>query len=381
MVTLGFILDQLLGDVPGGIGRYTENLAREVIKRAPEGTRVEGLTAMITAEQEQQLYDRLHGLSSIRSAKLTRRALSKSWQHGLLTNAYGGGLVHAPSLYAPMRDKASGDLTQLVVTVHDAVPWTHPDTLTRNGVRWHKAMLKRAYLYADAVVTPTHAVAEQLAGIYRFRDRLRVIPGAASPDVALPDSEAERDAIAARLELPADFILAIGTLEPRKGLDRLVRALARPELRDAVLVHAGPAGWGEVSFDSLCADAGVDRARVRDLGFVSDAELAVALDRAAVYCMPSLDEGFGLPVLEAFRAGTPVVHTDVPALLEVSQGSSLSVPLAPDASFEERLALALSNVLGDAELRDTLITAGRDRVPIYSWAHSADLVWRLHADL
>ena len=78
MVTLGFILDQLLGDVPGGIGRYTENLAREVIKRAPEGTRVEGLTAMITAEQEQQLYDRLHGLSSIRSAKLTRRALSTS---------------------------------------------------------------------------------------------------------------------------------------------------------------------------------------------------------------------------------------------------------------------------------------------------------------
>ena len=380
MVTLGFILDQLLGDVPGGIGRYTENLAREVIKRAPEGTIVDGLTALITTEEEQLLRDRLPGLAEVRSSKLTRRALSKAWQHGLMTGAYGGGLIHAPSLYAPLREKASGELAQVVVTVHDAVPWTHPDTLTRNGVRWHKAMLRRAYHYADAIVTPTHAVAEQMASLHPFGDRLRVIPGAASPDVRLPDDEAEREAIAARLQLPAEYILAIGTLEPRKGLDRLVRALAQPQLQDAVLVHAGPAGWGEVDFDSLCAEAGVDRARVRDLGFVSDAELAVALDRATVYCMPSLDEGFGLPVLEAFKAGAAVVHTDVPALLEVSQGSSLAVALeGPD--FERRLALAHANLLTEAELRQTLVTAGRDRVPIYSWAHSADLVWRLHAEI
>ena len=378
MVTLGFILDQLLGDVPGGIGRYAENLAREVVKRAPEGTAVEGLTALITAEQEQLLHDRLPGLAGLRSSKLQRRALSKAWQHGLLTNAYGGGLIHAPSLYAPLREKSSGDVAQIVVTVHDTVPWTHPDTLTRNGVRWHKAMLKRAYLYADAVVAPTHAVADRLAELYRFRDRLRVIPGAASPDVRLPD---DPDAVATRLGLPDGYILAVGTLEPRKGLDRLVRALAQPQLSDAVLVHAGPSGWGEVDFDRLCADAGVDRARVRDLGFITDAELAVAFDRATVYCMPSLDEGFGLPVLEAFKAGTPVVHSDAPALLEVSQGAALAVALDDADSFEQRLALALANVLSDAELRETLVTAGRDRVPIYSWAHSADLVWRLHAEI
>lgn len=381
MVTLSFILDQLLGDVPGGIGRYTENLAREVIRRAPDGCEVEGLTSLITTEQEQALLDRFPGIARVRSSKLSRKALSKSWQHGMLTNAFGGGLIHAPSLHAPLRDHASGDLAQVVVTVHDTVPWTHPDTLTRNGVRWHKAMLKRAWQYASAVVTPTHAVAEQLAEIYDFGDRLRVISGAASPDVALPSDEEELTRIAEKLSLPSDYILAIGTLEPRKGLDRLVKALALPQLEDAVLVHVGPSGWGEVNFDQLCAEAGVERARVRDLGFVTDAELAVALDRATVFCMPSLDEGFGLPLLEAFKAGTATVHTDVPALMEVSQGSGLSVKLEDASTFEQRLAVALSNVLRDEELRQQLVTAGLDRAPFYSWAYSADLVWRLHAEI
>ena len=381
MVTLSFVIDQLTAEVPGGIGRYTENLAREVIRRAPDGCDVEGLTSAISLEQEHDLLDRLPGIAQIRASKLNRTALSKSWQHGLLTNAFGGGLIHAPSLFAPLRDPASGDPAQVVVTVHDAVPWTHPETLTKNGVRWHRAMLKRAHNYAAAIVTPTHAVADQLAERFDFGDRLRVIPGAATPTIALPDDPEAAEAIATRLALPADYILAIGTLEPRKGLDRLIAALARPELEDAVLVHAGPEGWGEVSLDELCAEAGVDRSRVKNLGYVTDQELAVALDRATVFCMPSIDEGFGLPLIEAFRAGTPTVHTDVPALMEVSQGASLSVKQDDPDTFVERLALAVSNVLRDAELRDTLRVAGHDRSPFYSWAYSADLVWRLHAEI
>lgn len=381
MVTLNFFLDQLLGDVPGGIGRYAENLAREVIRRAPAGCEVAGLVSQIPSEEEQRLYDRFPGIAHIETSKLSRKALSKAWQHGFLTGVFGGGLFHAPSLFAPLRDPSSGDAHQTVVTVHDTVPWRHPDTLTPNGVRWHKAQLKRAWQYADAVVTPTHAVAEQVAELYDFGDRLRVIPGAASPDLRVPADEARRAEIEMRLNLPGEFILAVGTLEPRKGLDRLIRALAKPQLAGAVLVHAGPDGWGEVDLDALCAEAGVERYRVRGLGYLTDEELAVVLDRATVFCMPSLDEGFGLPVLEAFRAGTPVVHTDVPALMEVSQGASLHVSLGDASTFERRLAIALSNVLHDVELQQQLTTAGYDRAPVYSWAYSADLVWRLHADL
>lgn len=380
MVTLNFIVDQLTAEVPGGIGRYAENLAREVIRRAPRDCEVAGLTSIVTDEQKAAILDRLPGLTEVRASSLNRKMLAQAWRRGLLTNTFGGGLIHSPSLLAPLHSMESGDPAQVVVTIHDTVPWTHPETLTSNGVRWHKAMLKRAWKYASAIVTPTHAVAEQVAQLHDFGNRIRVIPGAASPDIELPDAEAQAATIG-KFQLPEHYIVAIGTLEPRKGLDRLIRALAQPRLRDAVLVHVGPEGWGEVDLNALCAEAGVERSRVRNLGYISNAELAVVLDRAAVLCMPSLDEGFGLPLLEAFRAGTATVHTDVPALMEVSQGASLHVSLDEENTFVERLSIALSNVLSDDELRETLEFAGRDRHSVYSWAYSADLVWQLHADL
>lgn len=381
MVTLKFVLDQLLAEVPGGIGRYSENLAREVIRRAPEGVEVTGLVAKASDDELEQLRAKFPTIGDIQSARMSRKALAKAWSHGMFTGTFGGGLIHAPSLFVPLHPPAAGEITQTVVTVHDTVPWTHPETLTPNGVRWHKAQLKRAWQYASAVVTPTHAVADQIQQIHNFGDRVRVVPGAASNDVVMPDDEARLNEIVSRFALPDTFILAVGTLEPRKGLDRLIQALADPALQDAVLVHAGPTGWGDVSIESLCAQAGVDPARVRSLGFVANDELAVLYDRATVFCMPSLDEGFGLPLLEAFKAATPVVHSNVPALLEVAGDATLAVSLDDASTFVPRLARALANVLSDAELRETLSMSARDRAPLYSWEYSADLVWRIHADL
>lgn len=377
MVTLKFLLDQLVAPVPGGIGRYAENLAREVIARAPAGCEVVGVAPNDTAADN--LEERLPGLAGLERLPFGRRSLSQFWSRGLATRMLEGALLHAPSLFAPLRTRGEEEVGQTVVTVHDTVPWTHPETLTPNGVAWHKRQLRRAERFADAVVTPTHAVADQVAALGHFGDRLRVIPGAPTPDLRLPETAEDADAVAARLGLPETYVLAIGTLEPRKGLDRLAVAVAG--LDGVKLVHAGPTGWGELGWDTICAQAGLERERVLDLGFVPDTDLAVVLDRARVLCMPSLDEGFGLPLLEAFRAGTPVVHTDVPALMEVAGGAGIHVPLSPADTFVERLRVALGNVLGDAELRENLIARGRDRYPVYSWAYSAELVWQLHAEL
>ena len=381
MVTLNFVLDQLLAEVPGGIGRYSENLAREVIRRAPEGVGVTGLVAKASEDELDMLHAKFPGIEELRPSRMSRKALAKAWSHGMFTGAFGGGLIHSPSLFAPLHAPSSGEVNQTVVTVHDTVPWTHPETLTPNGVRWHKAQLKRAWQFASAVVTPTHAVADQIQQIHNFGDRIRVVPGAASSDVQLPQDEARIAEIVERFALPNQFILAVGTLEPRKGIDRLIQAMADPALQGAMLIHAGPSGWGDVSIESLCASAAVDPRRVRSLGFVSNEELAVLYDRATVFCMPSLDEGFGLPLLEAFDAGTPAVHTTVPALLEVAGDATLAVSLDDPSTFVSRLARALANVLSDAELRDALALAARDRAPLYSWEYSADLVWRIHADL
>jgi len=248
----------------------------------------------------------------------------------------------------------------LSVTVHDTVPWTHPETLTPRGVSWHRAMVARAARRADALVVPTAAVADDLATRVRCVAPVRV---AGHGVTELPASGAE-------LDLPERYVLAVGTIEPRKGIDVLIEAMAHV---DVPLVLAGQPGWGGLDPLALAAQHGVSDVRV--LGRVSDAELAVALRGAAVLAAPSLAEGFGLPVLEAMAAGVPVVHSDASALVEVAGGAGRVVP-ARDAAA---LATALREVLGSAELTGRMRTAGLSRAADFTWSSAAEVVWSVHA--
>jgi glycosyltransferase involved in cell wall biosynthesis len=173
----------------------------------------------------------------------------------------------------------------------------------------------------------------------------------------------------------------VGTLEPRKGLAALIQALAHPATGDLPLLIAGPEGWGDVDVASVAAAAGVDPSRVRVLGFLSDSDLALVLERATVFVFPSLAEGFGLPVIEALDLGTPVIHADVPALLEVADGSTFVVSRTTADDYPAQLAEAIGTVVEDAALRARLSIAGLDRVRAFSWRDSAEKVWQLHADL
>jgi len=381
MTTLRIIIDQILAPVPGGIGRYAEELTRALIESAPPGCFVEGIVSSSTDAQYAELERKLPGLSHLYKSALARRELSAAWQHGF-TRLPGKGMVHATSLLAPLsrhdRLNGTGNTEQIAVTIHDVVPWTHPETLTPHGASWHKAMAKRAYRFADAVVVPTHAVAGQLAEIFDFGERVRVIGSAVSPKLALP---ADADARAEALELPERFILAVGTLEPRKALEPLIRSLASPESSDLPLLIVGPAGWGDVDVASIAADAGLAADRVRPLGYLSDADLSVALDRATVFVMPSLAEGFGLPIIEAFSFGTPVVHSDDPALVEVAGEAGVVVQRADAAGYPERLAVAIASVTSDDGYAARLGQFGLDRAHLFSWRNSAEKVWQLHADL
>ena len=288
--------------------------------------------------------------------------------------------MHATSLLAPLsrHDRRMVPSSQIAVTIHDAVPWTHPETLTPRGASWHRAMAKRAERYADAVVVPTHAVADELSELLDLGDRVRVIGGAVASTLRLPD---DPDEAAARLGLPDRYLLAVGTLEPRKGLESLVRALALGLPEDVPLLLIGQGGWGDVDLGGVVADTGLSPDRVRALGAVSDSDLAVALDRAAVFVFPSRAEGFGLPVLEALSFGTPVVHSDVPAVTEVASGAGLEISLDDVEGFPQRLADGIRSVLDDPALAERLSVSGRDRAKAFSWRDSAEKVWQLHADL
>jgi glycosyltransferase involved in cell wall biosynthesis len=120
---------------------------------------------------------------------------------------------------------------------------------------------------------------------------------------------------------------------------------------------------------------------VTTLGHLSDADLSVVLDRAVLLVFPSLAEGFGLPILEAFHFGTPVVHSDAAALVEVAADAGITVPADDLEGYPARLAEAMTRVADDDELAARLGTYGEDRAGLFSWRSSAESVWQLHADL
>jgi glycosyltransferase involved in cell wall biosynthesis len=278
-------------------------------------------------------------------------------------------VVHAPTPLAPPRRGVP-----LVVTVHDAVPWTHPETLTPRGVAWHRAVIERAAATADAIVVPTVAVSDELTRHVRLRHAPVVVGEGVSAEL-VPGADAA--ARAARLGLPAgDYLVTLATIEPRKGLDVLLSALAAPGCPDVPLLVVGQAGWGSVDVAARAAELGVGD-RVRLMGRLPDDDLAVVLSRAAVLVSPSRAEGFGLPVLEAMAAGVPVVSSDAPALEEVGGGATRTVPVGDVAALAE----ALADVLGSAATRAELSAAGRRRAADFTWVGAADRLWELYATL
>ncbi|MFU8945610.1 glycosyltransferase family 4 protein [Mycetocola zhadangensis] len=375
--TLRVIVDQMVTPLPNGISRYAEELTRALIQTAPKGCAVEGIVSALPPEKVAAIEDALPGLAELHRTTLPRRELSAAWQLGIVPS-FGSGMIHSPSLLAPLhRHDREFDATQMVVTIHDTLAWTHPKSFTPTSVAWHKAMLKRAKKHADAIVVPTHAVAEQLSELADFGDRVRVIPGAVASDLKLP---ADAEWRASKLDLPQEYILAVGSLDPRRGITPLINGLGNGGAPDLALLILGPDTWGEISLAVVADEAGLPEDRVRALGYLSDEDLAVVLARASVFVYPSLQEGFGLPLIEAFSFGTPVVHSDDPALMEVAGGAGIAVERGKKG-YGERLADAVASVLSDSERAGRMRIVGQDRARAFSWRDSAERVWALHADL
>ncbi|WP_156756728.1 glycosyltransferase family 4 protein [Actinokineospora pegani] len=369
MPELVVLTEQLLAPVPGGTGRYTRELASALAGTAPQGWSVTG----VAARHRDPEPARVSGLGAARALSLPRRALTLAWEYGLPLWP-GGDTVHAPTPLAPATPRRG---KVLVVTVHDTVPFTHPETLTPRGAAWHRAVIRRAAQRADALVVPTDSVAAELAEHAPGPAQVHVV-GHGVPDVlrtAPPEDVVER--VVRELKLPSAYVLAVGTVEPRKGLDVLIAAMAGPEAPDLPLVTVGPMGWGGVDLRALAAQHGLPPGRLRALGQLTDAELSVVLHRATVLAAPSRAEGFGLPVLEAMAAGVPVVHSDAPALVEVAGGAGESAVRGDSAD----LARVLVSVIGSPERAAAMVDRGRARAATFTWAHAAESVWRLHLGL
>lgn len=361
---LAFLVEQCLAPVPGGTARYTRCLGAALAATAPDGWSVEGWTALHASTAGAVL----PGVAGPHRLPLGRRALIAAWERGVGPVPHAD-LVHAPTLLVPPPRRGR----PLVATIHDAVPWTHPETLTQRGVAWHRKMGARVAASADLVIVPTRAVADELGEFLDLGDRVRVVFEGADALVVPDDAAARRK----RLKLPETYFATVATLEPRKGLDVALAALAETAAPDVPLVVVGQPGWGGVDLDATADALGLRADRVLALGRTSDEDLAAVLSGALALVAPSRAEGFGLPVAEAMAAGVPVVCSDAPALVEVTGGAAYVVPVDDVVSLAE----ALGALARDEDLRARLSAAGLARTAGMTWAAAAEATWAAYGEL
>ena len=237
-----------------------------------------------------------------------------------------------------------------MVTIHDIAFMHSPERFTSHGVKVMTRGLERGRL-ADLVICPTEVTKGELIDVGFAADAIRVVPLGVNMFVA--DAEAAEQTLRPLL-LPDEFVLFVGTVEPRKNLAALAAATA---MIDMPLVVAGAPGWGDVAVPAT--------ADVTFLGHVPANVLTALYVTASVFAYPSLHEGFGLPVLEAMAHGTAVVTSRGTATEEAAGGAAVLI----DPASIESIAAGLRTALNDAP---RLVRLGTDRAAACSWEVTAD---------
>ena len=350
-----------------GLGRYAQSLARALVAKDPAR-----FALFFNRSGEVHPLGALAGLQGIPARSV--RAGYKPWRMAVWLGQLarlsfdrllpGAELYHATEhLLMPLRRVPT------VLTVHDLIFNIFPQ---------HHKRLNRWYLYAalplycrraSAVIAVSQATKADLVRLYGLDPaKITVVHEAAEPHFA-PASPAQVAAARSRYHLPDNYLLHVGTIEPRKNLDRLLDALHRHRAggEDAQLVIVGSKGWLYQSFFRRLEELALGDA-VALPGYVPDADLPAVYSGARLAVMPSLYEGFGLPVLEAMACGTPVVCSHTSSLPEVGGNAARYFDPADVAA----MAGAIQTVWNDEALRETMRQDGLARAAQFSWARAAD---------
>ena len=267
------------------------------------------------------------------AGRLSTLARDAFWYPFALGRKRTADALHCPTYRGPLRSALP-----LVVTVHDLAVFRHPDAFNRWTRTYSPRVVPRVLAAARRVIAVSEFTRRELRELLHVPDeKIRVVPNGV-------DDEFTRDGPAAE----GEYVLAVGTLEPRKNLSRLVEAARR---NDVELRVVGATGWGGVE---------VGGNGVRWLGEVSDADLARLYRGALCVAYPSLYEGFGIPVLEAMACGAPVVTSRGTAMEEVADGAAVLVDPSDPAELAAGIARATSE-------RDTLVARGLERARAFRW--------------
>lgn len=365
----------------GGIGRYAIELTRALLAEASARRPELEFTILTAPQTSPAVLEALGGRCAAhyvpaRSSVLRSLVFLPATLRRLRIDIFHG-MDHVGIPLAGREGKC-------VVTVHDLIPLLLPRTFTRRHRTIVRLALARVRRRADLVLVPSRAVQRDVVERLGVEEeRVVVVPHGCEARFRPARGAADAAALSAaagRLGLPPRYVLAVGTLEPRKNLTTLLHAYARLRAAAAApppeLVLAGARGWLDGPVRQTVRALGLE-AVVRLPGFIDDDDLPAVYRGAELVVFPSLREGFGLPLLEAMASGVPVVASSAPALPEVAGGAALLV----DPLDVEAMAAAAARALRDQPLREKLRAAGIARAAQFSWTAAARQTLDAYASL
>lgn len=297
-----------------------------------------------------------------RPARPIRGARGHLWEQFILPGRLRPGeILWSPANTGPLR------VAHQALTLHDLSWLEHPEWYAPAFALWYRLLLPILAQTVKMLLTPSEYVRQKVMRRFSLPpERVSLAPGGVDMSrfqpLWRPDSRLHSEGG------PAAYILFLGSLQPRKNLGLLLQAWdqIRPQFPNLRLVISGTSG---AVFRNGALPGRAER--VQMLGYVSEADLPTLYARALIFVLPSLDEGFGLPALEAMASGTPVVASRAGALPEVVGDAGLFF----DPRDAAGLVGALQRLLRDPKLRRDLGEKGWERARTFSWERSARLVW------
>jgi glycosyltransferase involved in cell wall biosynthesis len=356
---IGFDGTPLLGQ-RSGVGHYTGRLLAHLVQQRPEWEYL-----LFSNRSLDPLEAELAGTLPV----MANFGLSRFvWMQLMLPHIIRQrqpDLCHFPNNTAPI-----GLRTPYILTIHDASLFLHSQHHPPSRLLALRLLLPQVARRATAVITVSHHARRDLMQILNLpTKKMHVIHEAAPAGFQPLNDPIQRRQLQARYNLPDKFVLFVGTIEPRKNLKRLIRAVATLRQRgcNTRLVLVGPNGWLiNGSLKKEIEALGLQEA-VQNLGYVPQQDLPGIYSLATVFAFPSLYEGFGLPPLEAMACGTPVLTSRDTAMAEVCGDAALLI----DPYQEEVIAEGLACLLQDGPRREGMRHAGLARAQQFSWERTA----------